>query len=155
MFLIPASVAGFLSTAINISGRAIWNEVQNAEVKKEGDKSSTQIDTGEGEREIGFSVGTNRGVRIMNMDAEMQKRVRNAVLETLANLILLPLQILMTSFTGIIVALLYLKTRQAAGEPLQELLANFEESDQPRRKWQERVRERLIQSGRITSKPTG
>ena len=155
MFLIPASVAGFLSTAINISGRAIWNEVQNAEVKKEGDKSSIQIDTGEGEREIGFSVGTNRGVRIMNMDAEMQKRVRNAVLETLANLILLPLQILMTSFTGIIVALLYLKTRQAAGEPLQELLANFEESDQPRRKWQERVRERLIQSGRITSKPTG
>ena len=155
MFLIPASVAGFLSAAINISGRAIWNEVQNTEVKKDGDKSSIQIETGEGEREVGFSVGTNRGVRIMNMDADMQKRVRNAVLETLANVILLPLQILMTSFTGIIVALLYLKTRQAAGEPLQELLANFEDSDQPRRKWQERVRQRLLQSGRITSKPTG
>jgi hypothetical protein len=56
------------------------------------------------------------------------------------------------SFTAIIVALLYLKTRQAGGEPLQDLLARFEDADKPRKKWQERVRQRLIQSGRITSR---
>jgi len=67
----------------------------------------------------------------------------------------LPIQIIVTSFTAIIVALLYLKTRQAGGESLQDLLAKFEETDQPRKKWQERVRQRLIQSGRLTmtSKP--
>jgi hypothetical protein len=73
----------------------------------------------------------------------------------LMQVFLLPVQVLITSFTAIIVALLYLKTRQAAGEPLQELLSNFEETDQPRKKWQERVRQRLLQSGRVTSKPTG
>lgn len=91
----------------------------------------------------------------MNMDADTRKRLRTVVSESLLQVLLLPIQILMTSFTAIIVALLYLKTRQAGGEPLKDLLANFEESDQPRKKWQERVRQRLIQSGRVTSKPTG
>jgi hypothetical protein len=57
-----------------------------------------------------------------------------------------------TSFTAIIVALLYLKTRQAGGETIQDLVTKFEDSEHPRKKWQERVRQRLIQSGRITSK---
>lgn len=156
MFLIPALVAGITSAAVNLSARAIWNEVQNAEIKKDGDSTSVQVNTGEGEREIGFSVGTNRpGIRLVDMDPDTRKRLRNAILETLLQIFLLPIQIITTSFTAIIIALLYLKTRQAGGESLHDLLANFEESDQPRKKWQERVRERLIQSGRITSKPTG
>lgn len=155
MFILPAAGAGIISSAVNLSAKAIWNEVENAKVTKDGDKTEVQIETGEGERGIGFSVGTNRGARLVNMDEGTQKRLRHAVLETLTQIFLLPLQIVMTSFTAIIVGLLYLKTRQAGGEPLKDLLANFEEADQPRKKWQERVRQRLIQSGRMTSKPTG
>jgi hypothetical protein len=58
------------------------------------------------------------------------------------------------SFSAILIALLYLRTRQAGGEPMHELLAQFGETDEPLKKWQQRVRQRLIQSGRITSKPT-
>ena len=85
----------------------------------------------------------------------MRSRVTDAVLESLLQVLLLPLQIIVTSFTAIIIALLYLKTRQAGGESLQDLLAQFEDTDRPRKKWQERVRQRLIQSGRLTttSKP--
>ncbi|MGD9629050.1 MAG: serine/threonine protein kinase [Pyrinomonadaceae bacterium] len=155
MFIVPAIVAGLISAAVNLSVLAITNEAQKAEITKNGDETSITVNTGEGEREVGFSVGTNRGVRIMNMDPDTQKRARNAISESLLQILLLPLQIVMTSFTAIIVALLYLKTRQAGGESLNELLANFEESDQPRKKWQERVRQRLIESGRVTSKSTG
>jgi hypothetical protein len=79
-------------------------------------------------------------------------RVRNLAREILQSVIMLPFQILLISLSSIIVALLYLKTRQAGGESLQDLMAQFEETDRPRKKWQERVRQRLIQSGRITSK---
>lgn len=155
MFIVPAIAAGLISAAVNLSVLAITNEAQKAEITTNGDETSINVNTGEGKREVGFSVGTNRGVRIMDMDPDTRKRVRNAISESLLQILLLPLQIVMTSFTAIIVALLYLKTRQAGGESLHELLANFEESDQPRKKWQERVRQRLIQSGRVTSKPTG
>jgi hypothetical protein len=62
------------------------------------------------------------------------------------------MHIFVTAFTAIIVALLFLKSRQAGGESMQELLSKFEDSEKPRKKWQERVRQRLIQSGRITSR---
>lgn len=84
----------------------------------------------------------------------MQSRLKDAMLETLTQLLFLPLQIVFTSFTAIIVALLYIKTRQAGGESLEDLLTKFEETEHPRKKWQERVRQRLIQSGRITSRPS-
>jgi hypothetical protein len=155
MFMIPAIVAGTISAVVHLSVYAVTRGVQNAEVTQDGDKTDIQIETGEGEREVGFSVGSNRGVRIMDMDANTQKRLRTVISESLLQLLLLPIQIVTTSFAAIIVALLYLKTRQAGGEPLRQLLANFEATDQPRKKWQERVHQRLIQSGRVTSKPTG
>jgi serine/threonine protein kinase len=155
MFMIPAIVAGTISAAVHLSVYAVTREAQDATVTRDGNRTDIQINTGEGEREVGVSVGSNRGVRIMNMDADTQKRLRAAISESLLQLLLLPIQIVMTSFTAIIVALLYLKTRQAGGESMKDLLTNFEESDQPRKKWQERVRQRLIQSGRVTSKPTG
>jgi serine/threonine protein kinase len=158
MFLIPALVAGITSAAVNLSAKAIWNEVGKTELEKEGDKTSVAQfaeNDGKDKRDINISLGSSPRVRIFNMEPDMQKRLRQAILETLLQILLLPLQIVMTSFTAIIVALLYLKTRQAGGESLQDLLSKFEETDQPRKKWQERVRQRLIQSGRITSKPTG
>jgi serine/threonine protein kinase len=57
-------------------------------------------------------------------------------LRYLSNILLVPL-------FNIGIGLLYLKTRQVGGETLKETLAQFEEEDAPRRKWQMRMRERL------------
>jgi hypothetical protein len=83
----------------------------------------------------------------------MTRRVAGVARESLTTLIMLPIQILLISLSSIIVALLYLKTRQAGGENLRDMFSQFEETEHPRKKWQERVRQRLIQSGRITSRP--
>ena len=84
---------------------------------------------------------------------DMQTRVKHTVLESLIQILWLPMQILVFSFSGIIVALLYLKTRLAGGESMNDLIERFEYDGRPKKKWQERVRQRLIQSGRIPSKP--
>jgi len=82
----------------------------------------------------------------------MAARVKTTVLESLNQLLWLPMQIIVFSFSAIIVALLYLKTRLAGGESVNDLIERFEDDGRPRKKWQERVRQRLIQSGRIPSK---
>lgn len=79
---------------------------------------------------------------------DMQKNLTTGVFEILW----LPFAILLSSFTSIITALIYFKTRQAGGESMQDLLEQFEDAERPKSKWQQRVRERLMQSGRITSK---
>ncbi|MBK9153553.1 MAG: serine/threonine protein kinase [Chloracidobacterium sp.] len=160
MFIIPATVAGLTSLAVNLSARAITNEVNISEVKPDEPASAESSETAvpppanangsEGGWNISF--GRSRGARLTDMASDTQKKLRDAVLEILLQLILLPMQIVMTSFTAIIVALLYLKTRQAGGESLRDLLARFEESDEPLKRWQARVRDRLIQSGRVTSR---
>lgn len=158
MFLIPAAVAGLTSAVVNLSARAIWDKAKEAEIQQDGDKVTIGGSDGDEDGDNGgvkVSVGNGPRFRIFDMTSDTSRKLRNAILETLVNVLLLPLQIVSTSFTVIIVALLYLKTRQAGGESLQDLLSKFEETDQPRKKWQERVRQRLIQSGRITSKPTG
>ena len=94
----------------------------------------------------GFAFGGGK-----NMD--MQTKVKVTVLESINQILWLPFQILVFSFSGIIIALLYLKTRLAGGESMTDLLEKFEDDEKPRKKWQERVRQRLIQSGRIPSKP--
>lgn len=149
MFLIPAAVAGITSAAVKLSTKAIWNEVKAAEISHNETAPVASTDA-PGERNLSISIGGGRKIRLFDMATDTQTKLREAIMETLLQIFLLPLQIVMTSFTAIIVALLYLKTRQAGGENLQDLLANFEESDQPRKKWQERVRQRLINSGRIT-----
>ena len=83
----------------------------------------------------------------------MREKLKHTVLEIAVQIFWLPLQIIVLSFSGIIVALLYIKTRLAGGESMHDLIERFEDDGRPRRKWQERVRQRLIQSGRIPSKP--
>ncbi|MBA3769485.1 MAG: hypothetical protein H0X08_03135 [Blastocatellia bacterium] len=78
--------------------------------------------------------------------------VKKAMLDSALQVILWLLQILFISFSSIIVALLYIKTRLAGGETISGLMSRFEDEEQSSRKWQERVRQRLIQSGRITSR---
>ncbi len=84
-------------------------------------------------------------------DMKMSERIRKTVNATLIQLVWLPISILLSSFSSITFALLYLKTRQAGGESLSDLLAQFEVAERPRNKWQNRIRERLLQSGRTPS----
>jgi hypothetical protein len=176
MFLIPAISAGMISFVVNMTAKAVGQQsskLQAIERKlnegrsdnKVGDAPAAAAAPGSGETppaepaedadsDITFGIGNNPGVRIEGgEEKDMRTRLKDAILESLLQILLLPLQIIVTSFTAIIVALLYLKTRQAGGESLEDLLSKFEETEHPRKKWQERVRQRLIQSGRITSRP--
>jgi hypothetical protein len=158
MFMIPAATAGAISFVVNVTAKAIGvteDKTKADDPTEEGraDDPTVQAEPRHDKPEFSINLGGTRSIKFNNNgESDMRNRIKNAVLESLLQIILLPIQIVVTSFTAIIVALLYLKTRQAGGEPMQDLLTKFEESEHPRRKWQERVRQRLIQSGRVTSR---
>ncbi|HTH37237.1 MAG TPA: protein kinase, partial [Pyrinomonadaceae bacterium] len=155
MFLIPAVAAGSLSFMLSMTAKALEIRRPAAEERKADNSPLEPPVRSNGEDKevsIGFRLGQGRRASASEGSKDMRERLIDSVLETLLQILLLPIQIVVISFTAIIVALLYLKTRQAGGESLHELLANFEESDKPRKRWQERVRQRLIQSGRITGR---
>jgi hypothetical protein len=178
MFLIPAISAGIISFVVNITAKAVGQESSKVQkiaqqIKSELKEDSAETTTTAAATEtaavapteqpaepenkddnITIGIGSNRtAINISGEEKDMRTRLKDAILESLLQILLLPLQIIATSFTAIIAALLYLKTRQAGGESFEDLLGKFEETEQPRKKWQERVRNRLIQSGRITSRP--
>ena len=111
--------------------------VGNSEVNSEVQQDEKQINVKFGEEE-----------KLTAAD----KNFREAIRDGLTNLIMLPFQILLVPLSSIIIALLYLKTRQVGGESMQDLLSQFEEADQPQTNWQRRVQARLMQSGKHTSK---
>lgn len=152
MFLLPAVSAGIISFVVNITDQAISNQAEKFEIVNNDESAEipAPVETPERPR-VQISIPGNRTVQIKDTDMDVRTQARHAVRESLLQLLLLPIQILVTSITAIIVALLYLKTRQAGGENLQDLLAGFEEADKPRTKWQERVQQRLLQSGRNSS----
>ncbi|MBP7475313.1 MAG: protein kinase [Pyrinomonadaceae bacterium] len=178
MFLIPAIAAATISLAVNVTARAFdpKPEKQNEAIQTDKSDSSAveapaQLSASEpatdpaqpatekaadeatapNDREWNFNLGQRKIAGGREMD--MRTRVKHTLLESLIQIIWLPMQIFVFSFSGIIVALLYLKTRLAGGESMNDLTERFEDDGRPRKKWQERVRQRLIQSGRIPSKP--
>jgi serine/threonine protein kinase len=80
------------------------------------------------------------------------QKTAGVVSQGIFELIWAPIVIFITSFISVITALIYFKTRQAGGESMQELLGQFEDSEGPRSKWQERIKKRLALSGRSVSK---
>ncbi|MEO6655018.1 MAG: protein kinase [Pyrinomonadaceae bacterium] len=165
MFLIPAIIAGSISYVVNVSGKAFDRKpetqieaVKNAEDgAAETDQPQTeQTEDKRPEYNFGFgkyTFGRRNSALTGGAEMDMKTRVKHTVLESLIQILWLPMQILVFSFSGIIVALLYLKTRLAGGESINDLIERFEDHGRPKKKWQERVRQRLIQSGRIPSKP--
>jgi len=168
MFFIPVVIAGSISYVVNISAKAFDPKLSAATetAQKQGDKADdTQNATADAsppppapeEKKSRFGWnwggGRNGAVQITNPEMDMQTRVKHTVLESINQILWLPMQILVFSFSAIIVALLYLKTRLSGGESMNDLIERFEDDGRPRKKWQERVRQRLIQSGRIPSKP--
>lgn len=153
MFLVPSVVAFTISAAISLSWKGIESEVaKTGAISTASSERPPNLPPLSRPPDINISVEGNRGIRLITMDPDTQKRLRDSLLDSLLQLILLPVQIAISSLTTIIVSLLYLKTRQAGGEPLSGLLARFDDDGKPLKRWQERVRQRLIDSGRISGK---
>lgn len=161
MILIPGIIAGTISYVVNVSAKAFDPTPKTPTetvVPQPAEAAPAQADAPGAEEKkeengIDFSFNKLRTPKVRGKDMDMRTRVKYTILESLIQIFWLPMQILVFSFSAIIVALLYLKTRLAGGESMNELLERFEDDERPRKRWQERVRARLIQSGRIPSKP--
>jgi serine/threonine protein kinase len=149
MFLIPAIMAGFLSSYVNFAARAIDPEGFGAKQEAE---PVAEVKVDEEGPNFSISIGDQRieTSEPAQQPQNTRQQIKVTLVETMLQILLLPLQVIATSITAIIVALLYVKTRQAGGESQRDLLAAFEESDQPGKKWQQRVKKRLLRSGRIS-----
>ncbi|CAN5493108.1 hypothetical protein BH10ACI3_BH10ACI3_23740 [soil metagenome] len=171
MFLIPAILAGSISIVVNVTAKAFDPKSTNlptvverkadspagetpaaADPNNTGDAANT-AEPKKDDNDFTINFGRSRSLRFGDSDKDMRSRIKTTLLESLIQLIWMPIQILVLSFSAIIIALLYLKTRLAGGESMNDLIERFEDDGRPRKKWQERVRARLIQSGRIPSKP--
>ena len=159
LFFVPLAIGGTTGLVVALSVKAIADAKDKIETaqknRTEGDESAseTRAEKIPLSEDLDISVGNRNRVSISDENENtMSHRLRRVAQESLTSLIMLPIQILLTSLSSIIIALLYLKTRQAGGENLNDLFAQFEESEQPRKKWKERVRQRLLQSGRVTSR---
>ena len=160
MFLIPAIIAGTISYVVNISAKAFDPKPQtpvetvDKQAAATADPENPLDEPAEEKKTVwNWSLGRRHAALTGGKDMDMQTRVKSTLLESLIQILWLPMQIIVFSFSGIIVALLYLKTRLAGGESLSECVKHFEDDGRPKKKWQERVQQRLIQSGRIPSNP--
>jgi hypothetical protein len=166
MFLVPACLGGATGFVVAVTVKAFSARTEKVMIRNPDGSltpaaapqgSENTAKNGENEDDVDINFGTGNGLQINDKATggdDMMKRVTEVARESSTAILMLPIQILVASLSAIIWALLYLKTRQAGGESMQDLMEKFEETDRPRKKWQERVRQRLIQSGRITSKST-
>lgn len=148
VYLIPTILSIVINFAIQGTIKGFTSEPAEA-VKVEPDKKDDE--------NLNISVGP-RGVKVSgNEDSEEDKakskrmKKRIGIGTAIFEIIWMPIIFVISSFTSIITALLYFKTRLAGGESMQDLLTKFEDAEHPQSKWQHRIRERLIQSGRIST----
>ncbi|MCS6874906.1 MAG: protein kinase [Pyrinomonadaceae bacterium] len=73
---------------------------------------------------------------------------RRTIVETTFEMLWMPVSIFLLPFFSITTALFYFKTRLAGGESLQDLLSQFEDNELPKTKWQQKMKEKLISSGK-------
>ncbi|HQZ83681.1 MAG TPA: serine/threonine-protein kinase [Pyrinomonadaceae bacterium] len=155
MLLTPMILAGTLSTLIDLAGKGIdpaaaTEQVRTPNPNVPNDVSSTASGDDDG---IKYSIGRKNSIEITDDKMDTPKRVKHTLLESIFQIIWLPVQIIVLSFSAIIVALLYLKTRLAGGESMDDLVDRFDDEDRPKKKWQQRVRRRRLQSIRPQSEP--
>ncbi|HXG84313.1 MAG TPA: protein kinase [Pyrinomonadaceae bacterium] len=174
MFLVPIFTAMMTTFLVNASVKSVSDfgeKFSNARVKKNNPNNENQSETkaeavggketaapvGEEklDKQITINFGTTGSTETGAKDSDKKNvgsQIKTAVGEDLTAILLLPFQILMASFSSIIVALLYIKTRLVGGESMKDLLAQFEEADRPQSNWQKRIRRRVEQSGKQTGK---
>jgi hypothetical protein len=153
MFLIPGAIAGSISFVVNITAKAL-DPKPAAEAPQISGGQPPVAETEKKDDWLNFSINSPGSRTVKVEETDMRSRVRRTVLESLIQIFWLPGQIVVFSFSAIIVALLYLKTRLAGGESMNDLIERFDDDGRPKKKWQERVRKRLVQSGRISSNPS-
>lgn len=149
-YVVPVLLGALIGVAIS----GIFNKM---DPQPAADATKTEA-VQAGKKDEGLNIRVNGpgeiGPKIDVNDPERRdKMMRRTVTTGIFEFLWAPLTVLISTFTAMITALIYFKTRQAGGESMQDLLEQFEESEQPQTKWQRRVQNRLIQSGRITSKP--
>jgi hypothetical protein len=161
LFFIPLAIGGLTGGIVALSVKSVADASEKIATAGNNANTSTAapdsqpaavVSNAADDDDINVAVGPGGKVTVDSDDSTMIRRIARVARESITTLIMLPIQILLTSLSSIIVALLYLKTRQAGGENLHDLFIQFEETEHPRKKWQERVRQRLIQSGRVTSR---
>lgn len=154
LFMVPLVTASIMTGIVNLAARRVDPTLfeKNPPVQVSLGENAEERKPANGAIQIGVGTGSGPEIKITDPDSDVQKRLKYTLLETMMQIFILPVQIVITSFTAIIIALLYLKTRQVGGESLQTLLYHFEESGRPRKRWQERVKRRLGQSGRISER---
>lgn len=159
MFLVPGIISLFIFFIVSVTAKAFGSEENNnsATVSKsqnDAEKNPNILSDKKEDEDFGFNIGNGQRFKFNGENKDMQSRVIETILASLIQIFWLPMHIFVASFTSIILALLYLKTRQSGGESISDLLEQFEETEHSQSNWQKRVRERLVQSGRITSRST-
>jgi serine/threonine protein kinase len=158
MFIVPAImgilISFFMATAVkSFSETKEKVAVVRQEIEQSGDLKNTaekrEADKG---LQIKFGTGNEINIKEENDGKPQISGINGIAKDMLTTILTLPLQILAASLSAIIIALLYMKTRLAGGESMQDLLAQFEETDRQRSNWQRSIRQRLEQSGKQTSK---
>jgi serine/threonine protein kinase len=152
MFLVPAIISGSIWVVVNLMETAFENKIVTPTVAGAPEQAgaTTENSDEKKEPEIGFNLSNGRNIKVTDDRKDMRSRLIDTFFVSIIQIFWLPMHIFVASFTSIIIALLYLKTRQTGGESMSELLDQFEEAERPQSNWQKRVRERLIQSGRIS-----
>lgn len=147
-------VPSFLAIVIALSLNGIMNTFDPPPVRNTtATENSTNGSTADAE-DVNFRIdgkGFNFETKDSKTDESMARKLRNSVQQGLYELLWIPISVIIVSFSSVITALLYFKTRQAGGESMLELLSRFEEDECPKTNWQARVRERLMQSGRTST----
>lgn len=153
VYIVPIGLA--MAIALSLTG--LMNAFDPPEKAAEKVVAEQSGETAIGEGDLSFKLD-GKGLRLTTDTAQnekqelsMAKKLRNSIQQGLYELLWTPISMLMFSFTSVITALLYFKTRQAGGESLHELLLQFEEDECEVSNWKTRVRERLLQSGRTTT----
>jgi hypothetical protein len=166
MFVLPMLLATFLSGAIvgmaggfNDGGSSDKSKVEKKDNETNGMKvkvNGTEINIAgkKSDDSVKDSDDSDDEDSPKEKDPAKEKQKFRVKLATnIFTLLWLPIVVLVSSFVSVITALLYFKTRLAGGESMQDLLQKFEAADSEKTsKWQNRIRERLQQSGRITGK---
>ena len=155
--IIPIFLAftiGFSLGAIirNFEMRHEINQMKRVGVEPMTDEELKKQDTNISINPKGVVIETKK--EKVSEEVSMSRRFTRSLREGIFELVWTPIIMLIASFTSVVVALIYFKTRQAGGESMQELLGKLDGADQPQTKWQQRVRDRLILSGKITGSTT-
>jgi serine/threonine protein kinase len=154
VYIVPAVVGLVIGFSVTLFSRQLENvfdsnEAVQTKKQEEGDfdlnVSPTKIEIKEKELPKEKLTEEERSAR------RLARVRRETITQILMELLINPVTILIASLSNVILALMYFKMRQAGGESMQDLLAKFEDAEHPQSKWQHRIRERLIQSGRVSS----